>query len=141
MTSCQFSSDNKTLGFQGVVAARHLSRAVPGWAGPGRASGWAPHAHGPGATGAVSLHRGYRWSRHTHFAGEVTPCNSGDSSSIPELERSPGDGYPPVSLPGEFHGQRSLAGYSPWGRKESDMTEQLTLLHSTHSFLSNFATK
>ena len=31
----------------------------------------------------------------------------------------------PVSLPGEFHGQRSLAGYSPWGFKESDMTEQL----------------
>jgi len=24
---------------------------------------------------------------------------------------------------GEFHGQRSLAGYSPWGRKESDITE------------------
>ena len=33
----------------------------------------------------------------------------------------------PVFLPGEFHGQRSLAGYSPWGRKESDTTEQLTL--------------
>ena len=29
----------------------------------------------------------------------------------------------PVFLPGEFHGQRSLAGYSPWGRKESDRTE------------------
>ena len=29
----------------------------------------------------------------------------------------------PVFLPGEFHGQRSLAGYSPWSRKESDMTE------------------
>ena len=27
------------------------------------------------------------------------------------------------------HGQRSLAGYSPWGHKESDMTEQLTYLH------------
>ena len=26
----------------------------------------------------------------------------------------------PVFLPGEFHGQRSLAGYSPWGRRESD---------------------
>ena len=33
----------------------------------------------------------------------------------------------PVFLPGEFHGQRSLAGYSPWGRKESDMTEGLIL--------------
>ena len=33
----------------------------------------------------------------------------------------------PVFLPGEFHGQRSLVGYSPWGHKELDMTEQLTL--------------
>ena len=31
----------------------------------------------------------------------------------------------PVFLPGEFHGQRSLVGYSPWGRKESDTTERL----------------
>ena len=30
-------------------------------------------------------------------------------------------------LSGEFYGQRSLVGYSPWDRKESDMTEQLTL--------------
>ena len=29
----------------------------------------------------------------------------------------------PVSLPGEFHGQRSLVGYSLWGHKELDMTE------------------
>ena len=32
----------------------------------------------------------------------------------------------PVSLPEKFHGQRSLVGYSPWDRKESDTTEQLT---------------
>ena len=31
----------------------------------------------------------------------------------------------PVFLPGEFHGQRSLAGYSPWDWKELDTTEQL----------------
>ena len=31
--------------------------------------------------------------------------------------------------PGESHGQRSLAGYSLWGRKESNKTEQLTLSH------------
>ena len=30
---------------------------------------------------------------------------------------------PPVFLPGEPHGQRILAGYSPWSHKESDMTE------------------
>ena len=35
----------------------------------------------------------------------------------------------PVFLPGKSHGQRSLMGYSPWGRMESDMTEQL----STHT--------
>ena len=29
-------------------------------------------------------------------------------------------------MPGEFHGQRNLAGYSPWGHKESDTTERLT---------------
>ena len=33
----------------------------------------------------------------------------------------------PVFLPGEFRGQRSLAGYSLWGHKEPDTTEQLTL--------------
>ena len=32
-----------------------------------------------------------------------------------------------VFLPGEFHGQKSLAGYGPWDHKESDRTEQLTL--------------
>ena len=36
----------------------------------------------------------------------------------------------PVFLPGEFHGQRSLAGYSPWGCKELDMTKQLTHTHT-----------
>ena len=36
----------------------------------------------------------------------------------------------PVFLPGEFHGQRSLVGYSKWGRKELDMTERLTHTHT-----------
>ena len=31
----------------------------------------------------------------------------------------------PVLLPGKSHGQRSLVGFSPWGRYESDMTERL----------------
>ena len=35
----------------------------------------------------------------------------------------------PVFVPGEFHGQRSLAGYSPCGHNEFDITEQLT--HTT----------
>ena len=33
----------------------------------------------------------------------------------------------PVLFPGEFHGQRSLVSYSPWGHKELDTTVQLTL--------------
>ena len=32
----------------------------------------------------------------------------------------------PLVLPGEFHGQRSLADYSLWACKKSDMTERLT---------------
>ena len=38
----------------------------------------------------------------------------------------------PVFWPQEFHGQRSLAGYCPWGCKESDMTE-VTLHTCTHA--------
>ena len=34
----------------------------------------------------------------------------------------------PVLLPRKFHGWRSLVGYSPWGRKESDTTERLHFL-------------
>ena len=37
----------------------------------------------------------------------------------------------PVLLPGKSHGQRSLIGYSPWGCKESDMTEQLHFPNQT----------
>ena len=39
------------------------------------------------------------------------------------------NGMAPVFLPSEFHGQRSLAGYSPWGCKELATTEQLTHTH------------
>ena len=45
---------------------------------------------------------------------------------------------PPVFLPGEFHGQRSLVGYSSWGRRELDTIEQLTHTHSILRF--NLAT-
>ena len=33
----------------------------------------------------------------------------------------------PIFLPGKFHRQRSTVGYSPWGCKESDTTEQLSI--------------
>ena len=60
--------------------------------------------------------------------GKASACNVGDPGSMPGLGRSSGEGkWQPtlVLLPGKSHGQRSLAGYSPWGRKEPDMTEQL----------------
>ena len=65
-------------------------------------------------------------------------CNAGYPGSIPGLERSLGGGNEkptPVFLPGVFHGQRSLASYSPQGHKESDMTEQLTT--HTHTYTHN----
>ena len=46
------------------------------------------------------------------------PANIGDTGSVPG--RSPGGGndYTPVFLPGEFHGQRGLVGYLPWGSQQ-----------------------
>ena len=41
------------------------------------------------------------------------------SFALTKTQRQP----TPVFLPGEFHGQRSLAGYNPWGPKESDTTK------------------
>ena len=52
-------------------------------------------------------------------------CNAGDQVQSLGLEALLEKGIQPtpVFLPGEFHGQRSLASYSPWGCKESDKTE------------------
>ena len=54
-------------------------------------------------------------------AGKESACSTGDLGSIPEE----GNGYP-LQYSGleEFHGL-----YSPWGRKESDTTERLSLSH------------
>ena len=56
------------------------------------------------------------------------PANAEDMSSTSGLERFPWRRKwqpTPVFLPGKSHGQRSLAGYSPWGHKESGTTEWL----------------
>ena len=36
----------------------------------------------------------------------------------------------PVFVSRKSHGQRSLAGYSPWGRKESDTTDRLSIVEN-----------
>ena len=54
-------------------------------------------------------------------------CNAGDLDSIPGLGRSPGGRHgnsPQYSCLENPQGQRGLVGCSPWGHKESDMTEQ-----------------
>ena len=58
-----------------------------------------------------------------------------DSGSIPELGRFPGggNGKSLIFLPGKFHGQRSLADYSPWGHKESDTTDELSARARAHT--------
>ena len=64
-------------------------------------------------------------------------CNVGESGSISGSGRSPGEGDGKqllYFLPGGSHGQRSLAGYSPWGHTESDPTEA-TSLHFTSSLI------
>ena len=61
--------------------------------------------------------------------GKESSCNAGD----PGLGRSPrgGHGNPlQYSCLENPHGQRSLEGYSPWGHKESDTTEQLSTAYS-----------
>ena len=61
-----------------------------------------------------------------------------DLGSIPGSGRSLGEGHgtPLLTfLPGEIHGQRSLADYSSWSRKKSDTTEQLTLSHHIYIYI------
>ena len=58
------------------------------------------------------------------------PANAGDVGLFPGLGRSPREenSYPlQYSCLENPHGQSSLAGYSLWGRKESDTTEKLSL--------------
>ena len=68
----------------------------------------------------------------------VSPANAGDArdmGSISGSGRSPGEGNgnPPTYFPGKFHGQKNLAGYSPWGCRESDMNEYVCARPHTHT--------
>ena len=59
-------------------------------------------------------------------------CNAGDLGLVPGLGRLPGEGH---DNPLQYSclenpcGQRSLAGYSPWGPKELDTTDRLSTGH------------
>ena len=71
--------------------------------------------------------------------GKESSCNTGNLGWIPGLGRSPGGGHGnplQYSCLENPHGQRSLVGYSPQGRKESDTTEWLSIaLYSTGNYI------
>ena len=79
-------------------------------AGIRHTSVWIPASPLMGFPGGLDGKACRQWGRH---------------GSIPGWERSPGEGNgnPLVVLPRKFHGERSLVDYSPWGCKESDITE------------------
>ena len=67
--------------------------------------------------------------------GREEKGEGGDRGDLVEKKESPkGErAVKPIILPGESHGQRSLVGYSSWGRKELGVTE----LRSTHIYCGN----
>ena len=87
-----------------------------------RCNNWKPDKLSKHASVCVWLPR---WPSRKESA-----CNAGNTGSIPGLGSSPGggNGNPlQYSCLENSHGQRSLAGYSPWTCKELDMTEQLSV--------------
>ena len=92
----------------------------------------------------------WTWCFPAGSDGKEFACYAGDLGLLPGL--IPGfspwvgqipwrrKGQPtPVFLPAKFLGQRSLVGYSPWGCKELDTAEQLTLRHThTHVWVDRY---
>ena len=63
------------------------------------------------------------------FDGKESVCNAGDPGSIPGLRRSPGEGK---GYPLQYSGLKNSMDhmYRPWGRKESNSIERLSLTYS-----------
>ena len=73
------------------------------------------------------------WGYPCGSAGKESACNAGDLGSIPGLGRSPKEakGYPL-----QYSGlKNSMDCYSPWGRRESDITERLSLTGLAKMFI------
>ena len=58
-------------------------------------------------------------------AGKESACNAGDLGLTPALGRSPGEGE---GYPFQYSVLENSMDYSPWGHKESDTTERLSLM-------------
>ena len=103
-------------------------------------SSWGPPLQTPSQGGRVEFQHEFwrdtfslclpRW-----LSSKESTCNAGttgDTGSIPGLGRSSGAGHGnplPYSCLENPCGQRSLAGYSPWGPKELDTTDRLSTGH------------
>ena len=101
------------------VVSRHSWRASEGWL----------HSY---------KKREYTWCRGLPWwlSGKGSACNAGDLCLIPGLGRSPWRRAwqpTPVFLPGEFHGQRGLAGYKPWGHTTKQQQQQDTWCNKNKS--------
>ena len=100
-----------------------LARRIPGKGEPGGLPSMGSHRGGhdwSDLAAAAKQRMGFPCSS----AGKESACNARDLGLIPGWEDplEKGKATPPVFWPGEFHGL-----YSPWGLKESDMTEWLSL--------------
>ena len=103
-----------------------------------------PWREEPGGLQSIRWWRaGHAWVTHTHththtYSFTLIPCSSDGKRIFLQCRRPRFDPWvgkilsrskwQPTTLAWRIHGQRSLAGYSPWGCKELDMTEQLTIL-------------
>ena len=105
--------------------------SIPGWGTHSSILAWKiPWTEEPGRLQSMGLQRvGHDWSDLAAAAAtmwETRVLSLG--GKIPWRRKWQPT---PVFLPGKFHGWKSLVGYSPWGCKESDTTEQLHL-HSKY---------
>ena len=94
---------------------------------------WVPGLSPHDTLGQLGARPGYKEGAKNHhilLEGLSLPANAAYAGLIPGLGRLPWRRKwlpTPVVRPREFHRQRSLAGSSPWGGKESDTTERLAL--------------
>ena len=116
----------RSLGWEDLEEDMTIHSSFLAWRIPMDRGAWRAAVHRV----AKSQTRLEQLSTHTGFPGgsaiKNLVCQVGDSGSIPKVGKIPWRRKwqpTPVFLPGKSHGQRSLVGYGPWGRKESAMTE------------------
>ena len=89
---------------------------------------------------ALSAHSGRVSDPEAEHASLAWPCGALQGPVCCQINGTklnihrPWDQLPTLAFwPGEFHGPRSLAGYSPWGRQESNLIERLSFISASPS--------